>query len=363
MRETEILVIGGGPAGIRAAITAAELGAEVLLCERDGWLGGQLIKQTGKFFGREYAGQRGFEICADLLAKLHNTAKIDIWLDCPVLGIYEDGVVSCQKKDRLEKIKPQRMIIATGAAENFLAFAGNDLPGVISAGAAETLMHMSGVVPAQRALMVGAGNIGLTVSYQMIQSGVEVAAVIEAAPQIGGYLVHASKLARTGVPIKTGYTIQEAYGEGKVEGARIMRLDETWRPIPGSEEDIACDAICLAVGLNPLAELCWQAGCQMELIRELSGHVPLTDENLQTTIEGIYVAGDICGPEEATTAMAEGKLAGANAAASLGYDTEQAQAARLAALAELGELRAGPMSARIKTGLDKLREKGAAKHA
>jgi sarcosine oxidase, subunit alpha len=362
MKEIDILAIGAGPAGICAAITAAELGASVLLCERDSWLGGQLIKQTGKFFGREYAGQRGFQICAALLATLKATPNIEVWSECPVLGIYQDGVISCEYQGKLIKIKPRRTIIATGAAENFLAFVGNDLPGVISAGAAETLMHMSGVIPARRALMVGAGNIGLTVAYQLAQSGVEVAAVIEAAPRISGYLVHASKLARSGVPIKTGYTIQEAYSDGQVEGAKIVRLDENWQPIPGSEEDIACDTVCLAVGLSPLAELCWQAGCEMTLIRELSGHVPLVDDCLQTTAPGIYVAGDVCGPEEATTAMAEGRLAGASAAMSLGYAERQAAKIQQAARAELDELRAGPMSERIRAGLTKLAGKGAANH-
>jgi sarcosine oxidase subunit alpha len=209
--------------------------------------------------------------------------------------------------------------------------------------------------------MVGAGNIGLIVSYQLKQAGVETVAVIEALPRIGGYLVHASKIQRAGIPVRTCYTILEAYGDGKVEGAKIAKIDANWQPIPGTEEDIKCDTICLAVGLSPLTELCWQAGCEMAFIRELSGHVPIVDDNLETTVPGLFVAGDVSGIEEASAAMVEGKLAGLSAAASLGYGKDEAEALKQAARGELDELRAGPMGEKIRQGLDKVAAKGGAK--
>ncbi len=358
IRDTEIFVIGAGPAGLCAAAAAASLGTHVLICERDYTPGGQLVKQTHKFFGsqKQYAGERGIYIARHLLDAAAADPNIEIMTEATVLGAYEDGIFTVLHDNRHLKIRPKKTIIATGAAEKFLTFPGNDLPGVCGAGAVQTLMNVYGVKPASRVLMVGAGNIGLIVSYQLLQAGVEVAGIIEAAPRIGGYLVHASKVARAGVPIRTGYTVKEAYGDGELEGAVICAVDENFRQIPGTEEDIPCDTLCLAVGLSPLTELCWQAGCRMSYIRELSGHVPLTDSNLQTTVPGIYAAGDAGGIEEASSAMVEGRIAGYSAAGSLGYEPEKAAALTQEAEAELTELRSGPTGARILTGLKKAEE-------
>jgi len=217
-------------------------------------------------------------------------------------------------------------------------------------------MNVEGVVPGQRVLMVGAGNIGLIVSYQLAQAGVETAAVIEAAPTIGGYLVHASKIRRIGIPIRTGYTVKEAYGDGKIEGAVICRVDASWKMVAGTEEDIKCDTICLAVGLIPLSALCWQAGCKLAYIRELSGHVPLVDRYMQTSNPKIYAAGDVSGIEEASSAMVEGRLAGYSAALSLGYGRDKAPKLREEAILELNQLRAGPLGERIRSGIKKVEQ-------
>lgn len=363
MKQIEVLVIGGGPAGLCASLAASSLGAKVLMCERDDVPGGQLVKQTHKFFGSEkqYAGDRGYQIGKMLVDKATADPNIEVWTNTTILGYYEDGIVTCEHEDKHVKIKPERVIVATGAAEKFLAFPGNDLPGIYGAGAVQTLMNVSGIKPAERVLMVGAGNIGLIVSYQLKQAGVEPVAVIEALPKIGGYLVHASKIQRAGIPVKTCYTILEAYGDGKVEGAKIAQIDSSWQPIPGTEEDIKCDVICLAVGLSPLTEICWQAGCEMAYIKELSGHVPIVDDNLETTVPGLYVAGDVSGIEEASAAMVEGKLAGLSAAASLGYGKGAVEALQQGARQELDELRAGPMGEKIRVGLEKVAAKGGAR--
>ena len=371
-------MIGGGPAGLCAALSASSLGAKVLLAERDDVPGGQLVKQTHKFFGSEkqYAGDRGIHIGQMLLENAQNDPNIEIWTNSTVLSIYEDGVVTVEHTENVKqspdgslnetngspsettlkhiKVKPKRIIIATGAAEKFLAFPGNDLPGIYGAGAVQTLMNVDGVKPAERVLMVGAGNIGLIVSYQLMQAGVEVAAVIEGLPEIGGYLVHASKIRRAGIPVLTRHTILEAYGDGQVEGAVIAEIDEKWRSIPGTEQKIPCDTICLAVGLSPLTELAWQAGCEMGYIRELSGHVPLLNDKLETTCPGIYCAGDVSGIEEASSAMVEGRLAGISAAASLGHGKDEALILQKEAINELLELRSGPMGEHIRAGIEKM---------
>ena len=356
MKNTEILIIGGGPAGLCAAGAASSLGASVLICERDEIPGGQLVKQTHKFFGSraQYAGDRGIAIGDFLLDEVKKDPKIEVMADTTVIGIYEDGTVLGERNEEIIKIFPGKIIIATGAAEDFLAFPGNDLPGVYGAGAVQTLMNVAGVIPGKRVLMVGAGNIGLIVSYQLAQAGVEVAAVIRRSPTIGGYLVHASKIRRIGIPVRTRHTIKEAYGNGKVEGAVIYRVDEKKQAVPGSEEDIKCDVVCLATGLSPLVELCWQAGCKMAYVSELSGHVPIADRRMQTTNPDIYVAGDVCGVEEASSAMVEGRLAGYSAALSLGYGKDAAPKLQADAIAELKELRAGPVAADIRKGVEKI---------
>ncbi|MCL2816824.1 MAG: NAD(P)/FAD-dependent oxidoreductase [Clostridiales bacterium] len=357
VRECDVLVIGGGPAGLCAALAASSCGAGVIMAERDGHLGGQLAKQTHKFFGfaRQHSGERGFLIARRLAGEAETRDNIEILLETPVLGIYEDGVATLLHRGSHVKLKPKKIIAACGAAENFLAFPGNDLPGVFSAGAAETLINAQGILPGKRALMVGAGNVGLMVAYQLLQAGMEVAAVIDHAPQTGGYWVHAAKLRRCGVPILNSHAIKAACGREQVEGAVICQVDEKRRPLPGTERRVDCDVICLAAGLSPLGGLCRQAGCHMVYIPELSGHVPVTDECLQTTKEGFYVAGDGGGVEEATTAMEEGKIAGLAAAISLGYGGAAAQEVLEEAAAELKRLREGPLSERIRRGRAALR--------
>ena len=364
-KDVEILVVGGGPAGLCAAKAAASMGASVLVCERDETPGGQLVKQTHKFFGsrKQYAGDRGIAIGNFLLEEVKKESKVEVMSNTTVVAYFSDGMVLVEQKsaDKNEfskrtvfPIYPKKMIVATGAAEDFLAFPGNDLPGIYGAGAVQTLMNVAGVVPGKRVLMIGASNIGLIVSYQLAQAGVEVAAVVRRSPTIGGFIVHASKIRRLGIPVRTRHTIKEAYGNGKVEGAIIYKMDDKKQPVPGSEEDIKCDTICLAVGLSPLTELCWQAGCKMAYIGELSGHVPIVDKFLQTTNPNVFVAGDVAGVEEASSAMVEGRLAGYSAALSLGYGKDAVPKLQAEALEELEELRAGPVAEVIRKGVEKV---------
>jgi sarcosine oxidase subunit alpha len=356
MKDVEILVVGGGPAGLCAAKAAASKGASVLICERDEVPGGQLVKQTHKFFGsrKQYAGDRGNAIGDFLLSEVKNDPKVEVMPETTVIGYFNDGMVLLKRDEATMRIYPKKVIVATGAAEDFLAFPGNDLPGIYGAGAVQTLMNVAGVVPGKRVLMIGASNIGLIVSYQLAQAGVEVAAVVRRSPTIGGFLVHASKIRRIGIPVRTRHTIKEAYGNGKVEGAIIYRLDDKKQPVPGSEEDVKCDTICLAVGLSPLTELCWQAGCKMAYIGELSGHVPIVDKYLQTSNPNVFVAGDVAGVEEASSAMVEGRLTGYSAALSLGYGKDTIPKLRTEAIEELNELRAGPVAEAIRKGIEKV---------
>ena len=354
MIDTDVLVIGAGPAGLLAATSAARAGVNVLLVERSERLGGQLIKQTHKFFGSrdEYAGERGIAIAARLVKETEEQAGITTWKNAAVAGIYPDGVVVIACKDSFYTVRPKKMVIATGAAEKTMLFPNNDLPGIYGAGALQTLMNVYGIMPGKRILMVGAGNIGVIVAYQLLQAGVEVAGVVEAAPRVGGYAVHAAKLARYGVPIYTSHTIKAAHGEEYLTGVTVAKLDECWQPIEGTDRYIAVDGLCLAVGLTPLTELCWQAGCEMRYVAELGGYVPLRNAEMRTTKPDLFVAGDAAGVEEASAAMVEGKIAGLSVAADLGCMnvTNELEHAKK----QLSALRAGPASAKIRSGLSQI---------
>lgn len=363
MKRTDIAIIGGGPAGLSAAIYAASLGAKVTLIDDGLELGGQLIKQTHKFFGSEkqFAGIRGIEIAKKLIQESKKYENIESITNATVTGYYEDGVliiIQGVNGDILIKLKAEKIIIATGASENMLPFVNNDLPGVYGAGAVQTLMNLYGAVPGNNVLMVGAGNIGLIVSYQLLQAGIKVEAIVEALPQIGGYLVHAAKIRRLGVPIYTSHSLKEVYGNDCVEKATICELNKEFEFIPGTEKEFKVDTICLAVGLSPLSDLLWQAGCQMKYIAELGGYVTLRDDNMKSSLKNIYIAGDVAGIEEASSAMLEGQIAGLNAATSLGYKCDNFIKLNKSLKEELKELRANPLSEKVKIGIEKALIKG-----
>ncbi len=355
--ETDIVVVGGGPAGMCAALEAASHGLKVILAERNVKTGGQLVKQTHKFFGSEKqkAGTRGIDIAVELQQKLAEDPNITVWTDTTVLGYYPGNLIMAEHEKVVMGIQAKSVIISTGAFEKSLVFPNNDLPGIYGAGAVQTLMNQEGIKPGSHVLMVGAGNIGLIVSYQLLQAGVDVVAVVEAAPHFGGYEVHAQKLRRAGVPILTSHTVKYAFGKEQLEGAVICELDEKFRQIPGTEQEVKVDVMCIAVGLSPLIEMFSQAGCRLKFVPELGGHVPVIDEFQRTTVEGVYAAGDSGGIEEASSAMLTGRLAGLQAAQDMGacdnYDALHADYAE-----QLGLLRAGPGAAKIRNGLQKMRE-------
>ncbi|MBN1349683.1 FAD-dependent oxidoreductase [candidate division KSB1 bacterium] len=349
--QTEIAIIGGGPAGLSAAIYAAKLGAKVMIFDENAVIGGQLIKQTHMFFGSRdhYAKIRGIDISNKLIEQLQGL-DVQIFTDTSVIGYFHPHTLAIIHQGRLKQVRARKVIVATGAAENMLAFENNDLPGVYGAGAVQTLMNVYGILPGETILMVGAGNIGVIVSYQLLQAGAKVAAVIEALPSIGAYQVHASKIARTGVPILTSHTIQAAIGNDRVEAARIVRIDRNWKEIPGSERELAVDTICLSVGLNPTSEILSQAGCEMRYIAPLGGNVALHDENLETSVPGLYVAGDVSGIEEASSAMLEGRLCGIGAVEKLTGTTEEIRRLKADVIKGLQELRSGPFGEKTRTG-------------
>jgi thioredoxin reductase len=315
-----MVCVGAGPAGLAAAVEAAKYGVEVVVYDENDRPGGQLFKQIHKFFGsREHrAMERGFDIGNSFLSDARELS-VEVSLNSVVLGIYENGALNVMIRDRIEQVKAQCTLVATGASENMIPFPGWTLPGVIGAGAAQTMANIHGIRPGKNILMVGSGNVGVIVSYQMLQAGCQVAAVIDAAPEIGGYAVHAAKIARTAVPFFMSHTIKEAHGKDRVEGATIIEVDEDWKPIPGTEKQFDVDTVCIAVGLNPMNQLLRMTGCKIVDSPVLGGKVPSHNLNQETSVKGVYAAGDASGIEEAGTAIIEGRIAGLAIACRLGY--------------------------------------------
>ena len=355
----DVVVIGGGPAGLMAAIHAADTGARVILLDENPKLGGQLVKQTHKFFGKreQFAGVRGVEIARLLGEVVRKRNGITVFLETSAIGIFQEGdkklVAAVRKNTELMEFAGKSLVVATGAMEKMIPFENNDLPGIYGAGAIQTLMNTYGVKPGSSVLIVGAGNVGLILAYQLVQAGVEVKAIVEAMPKVGGYFVHAAKVRRLGIPILTGHTILRAKGKGRVERAVVARLDENWRPVPGTEKVFNVDTIALAVGLRPSIELLHQAGCHIRYVRELSGHVAVRDDRMETTVQGIFVAGDSAGIEEATTAMLEGKIAGIAAALKAGVASPEWLGEVKKAQRDLDEFRSGPFGRHVLRGITK----------
>ena len=345
--DAQVAVVGGGPAGLTAAITASGYGARVVLMDEKAAPGGQLFKQIHKFFGseRHRAGVRGYEIGRQLLDEADRVG-VETMLDTTVWGLFPDNRLAVTRGPIRRMIRAERIVLATGAGENPLAFPGWTLPGVMGAGAAQTCINVHRVRPGTRALVVGSGNVGLIVAYQLLQAGVEVAVLVEALPRIGGYRVHAAKIQRAGVPILVGHTVVEARGAAGVERAVVARADERFRPVPGTEIELDVDLICIAVGLTPAAELCRLAGCRMTYAAALGGYMPAHDRDMRTSLPGVYVAGDVAGIEEASTAMEEGRLAGVAVAESLGrIDPARAEEEKAEIWRGLDALRSGPFGA------------------
>ncbi len=355
MLTKDVLVIGSGPAGLAASIEAGKLGASVLLVDLNVHPGGQLFKQIHKFFGSSAhrSGTRGFNIGTQLLAEAEE-ANVEIWMQSTVIGIFPGNKVGIERgldhgEKTLVTLEAKKIIIATGASENAIRFKGWTTPGVMGAGAAQTMINVNHVKPGQRIVMLGSGNVGLIVSYQLMQAGCDVVSLIEAAPKIGGYAVHAAKISRAGVPIRLKHTIVEAKkGEdGCVCACVIAEVDDHFNPIEGTEEELECDAIALAAGLKPTMDLVKLAGCKLTYNGPFGGYIPLHNERMESSRQGIFIAGDTTGVEEANTALEEGKIAGISAAEDLGLiDSASADKARAEIWERLHSLRLGPFGER-----------------
>ena len=302
--DVDVLIIGGGPAGMSAALELSDSNVDVLLVDDKDRLGGKLVLQTHKFFGSinaVYAGTRGVDIGARLAAQIEEKETVTIWLSSTAVAVFNDGFVGVLNEDRYVLVRPRMLLTATGAREKALVFPGNTLPGVYGAGAFQTLVNRDLIKASERLFIVGGGNVGLIAGYHALQAGIDVVGLVEALPECGGYKVHRDKLARMGVPIHTSHTVLSANGTEAVESVTIVQINDKFQPIEGTEQTFACDTVLIAVGLDPVDEF--------TLAAEKFGLK-------------VYAAGDAEEIAEASAAIFSGRITGRQIALDLGVTQE-----------------------------------------
>ncbi|BDU77407.1 FAD-dependent oxidoreductase [Mesoterricola sediminis] len=300
--QVECLILGGGPAGLSAAIELGRLGVGVILVDDKTDLGGKLVLQTHKFFGSIdacHAGTRGMDIGRKLEAEVRTFENVRVWTGSNALAVFSDRKVGILREGHYVLVQPQVLLVATGAREKSLVFKGNSLPGVYGAGAFQTLVNRDMVRPTDRLFVIGGGNVGLIAAYHALQAGIEVVGLCEALPECGGYKVHKDKLVRMGVPVHTSHTVVSANGKDEVESVTIAKLDAAWKVIPGTERTYKCDTVLVAVGLEPVNEF---------FVKAKEFGLP------------VFAAGDAEEIAEASAAMFTGRIRGLEIAKALGRD-------------------------------------------
>ena len=332
LKEWEVVVIGAGAAGLSAALAAAQSGAQVTVLDAYPAPGGQYYRQPPQYL-QKHATRRQRQ--GRQLWQQAQQAGVTIINDCLVW--YADGERQIIARTALDsyEVHAHALILASGAYERPVAFPGWTLPGVLMTSAAQTLLYQH-ILPGKRVLLAGTGPLQLVVAKKLLDAGAELAGVLEGNPVARRAVRHipalwgqweriaeglASYLTMLWhqAPYRTGWGIVEAHGVSQVEGATIARLDDQWRPIPGSHQRVACDTICIGYGLIPFNSLSRQMGAEQSWNEALGGIVPVRDDNLQTSIAGVYAAGDGAGIGGVRMSMIEGRIAGFCAAAGLGH--------------------------------------------
>jgi NADPH-dependent 2,4-dienoyl-CoA reductase/sulfur reductase-like enzyme len=334
-----VVVIGAGPAGLRAALSARRSGAEVVLLDASDELGGQYWRHLPgqRTSARESTLHHGWSRFVELRRALTDDAGCEIVTDAEVWAI--DNVdrlrvhtlVGAQRGGgrRPRTFEPHALVLATGAHDRTLPFSGWDLPGVYSAGAAQALAKGERIAIGRRVLVAGAGPFLLPVAASLARTGAQVVGVHEAStvPALAsGWLARpwellsaAGKATELGeyaigqvrgrVPYVTGSAVIAAHGHDRVEAVTVARLDRQWAPVPGTERRIEVDAVCVSHGFTPRLELAIAAGCDIGSDRFVS-----VDRDGATSVPGVFAAGEITGIGGAQAAEVEGDLAGRAAA-------------------------------------------------
>lgn len=355
--ETDVLVVGAGPAGLAAAAAAARAGASVTVVDERAKAGGQYYKQPGDGFDiaeaeLDHQFQEGRQLYRDA-----STAGVRFIFGATVWGAFTPREIAVVTQDTCSMIQAKRLILSPGAYERPLPFPGWTLPGVMTTGAAQTLLRAYQTAPGQRVLVAGNGPLNLQVARELSAAGVDVVAVAELSrrpgPALAGPLLrmllngpglvadgigHLATLLRRRVPVMHRYVICRAEGNGKVTRASLVRVDADGQPLPGTEISFDVDAVCMGYGFLPQSELARALECKHDY-DPISGVLAIQRGlDGRTSVREVFVAGDAGGLGGAKVAQAQGTLAGAAAAADLELNSGDAPgvaAARALALRHL----------------------------
>ena len=296
MENYEIVVIGGGPAGLAAAISAKKSGMrKVLILERDRELGGILNQCIHNGFGlhtfkEELTGPE----YAERFIRMAQEAEVEYRLNTMVMDISGDKkITALNKEEGLLEIQAEAVILAMGCRERSrgaLNIPGYRPAGIFSAGTAQRLVNMEGYLPGREVVILGSGDIGLIMARRMTLEGANVKVVAELMPYSGGLKRNIVQcLDDFGIPLKLSHTVVDIKGKERVEGVTLAQVDEKGKPIPGTEEEYRCDTLLLSVGLIPENELSREMGVELNPVT--SG--PQVSESLETSVDGVFACGNV----------------------------------------------------------------------